>query len=353
MYLLFETTPTSLRYGAYTLEADVVYEGECAVDDWSPRALKQVFTSVVMSHLRAHGRVFTRLGFLVPYASPEYSEPKIVHPSVMKLLGQTVLERKLLEPLQALVAVAQSHWPHLPSYFLFDTYLSKHLERHIVVPPFSYEVNKTLRLAPSILHSYGHKANALSVKATKRSFLSIYIGTQVSMVLFRDGDIRDAHVSFSPASPLMGLNSCGALDPGFFLNLADKKRLPDVHQLLVQKSGLFAMTDGSLDFETLLSISGLVPRSPQSEGLSHLSIEVIEWIELSMRTFIRSLRHGIGALVAADEEVASVVVSSPTIKSTSRLWSLVFAHRLASLKPHFATYSLLQAACHDLAKLES
>ncbi len=353
MYLLFESTATTLRYGVFTPEAEIVYEGQCQVKDWSPRAVNQIFTSQVLAHLRSHGRIFSRVGFIVPYAPIECTEPKLASPMALKSMGRTSLERKVLEPIQSLLEVAKKQWPHLPHYFLFDTYLSRSIERHMAVPPFPYDVNKQLNLAPSILHSYGHKANALSLKTAKRSFVSLYVGEQVSMVLFRDGDVRDAHIAWSPLSPLMGLSSPGAFDPGFYLNSSEKKRSPNLQHLFVRQGGLFPMTETENDFEFLLSISGLVPRASNASAVDRLSIEMIEWIELAMRSFIRSLRHGVGALIAADEDVASVIISSPSIKSTSRFWSLVFTGRLTSLKPHFSGYSTLQAACTDLAKLDS
>lgn len=348
MYLVFEPTRHGIRYAVFAEEASILYDGFCPISNWSSRTVQDAFTKDLVIKVRGHGRVFTRVGIILPYAPSDYTKPQLASATFIKKIGTTDLLRATLAPTLLLLQQLTKTWPHLTPYFLFDTHLSEKIERYMVVPPFPYDTLKSLAIAPTLIHSYGHRAN---LAKHKNGFaLSLYIGEQVSLALFRGDELQDAHVSYSPASSLMGLQNAGALDPELIVQLVEHKRLPYVTDLLTKKSGLQPMTETTYSLPQLLQIAGVSPRT--KDDVTSLPIEAMEWIELSVRSFIRSLRHAIGGLATEDLGVKTLIVNTSIIPADSGLWRLLTQGALNHLKLVTTDTPLIQAACLDLIAVE-
>lgn len=346
MYLIFHPVKHGVNYGVFSADAELIYHGFCDIKNWSARDVHTLFQSDILAKLRAHGKVFTKIGIVFPFADTAHVKPELAHPRFIKSLATTALQQRVLAPVEAILTASQRSWPHLPHFFLFDTFLSARIERSMSLPSVSHDTNKTLHLQPRLLHSYGHKANLSAIKSD-RTFISLYIGDSTSLALFQGRDLLSAITSCSPISSLVGLESGGTLDAGATLEFTEKRKFQSAVDILSNGLGLRPMTESAFDFETLLDISGLVPRK-KTEHLPDLSIETIEWIELSMRAFIKSLRHGIAALASDDIEARTLVINSSVISESSGLWKLITHGALSHLKVTFAPTSLMQAAAQDL-----
>ncbi len=95
-----------------------------------------------------------------------------------------------------------------------------------------------------------------------------------------------------------------------------------------------------------------MPRD-KSVNFDELSIEAIEWIELSVRSYVRSIRHGLGALLTNDNSIKTLVVNTSLIPESSGLWNIITKGSLEFLKIVPSPIFLLQGAAEDLARFES
>lgn len=346
MLLVFQPVRRGIAYAAFTSDAELVYDGFLTIDEWSSRQLKQRFDAELLTKVRGHGRVFTKLGIILPFADIEFQGAKPAASVNLKQFASTSLRQSLLEPARLTYEAAKAAWPHLPQFFLSDTHLSDSIDRTFGLPPFSYEANKNLSITPYLVHSYGHKVNLASAKASE-VVLSLYVGEQTSIALFENGKLKDATISHAPFSSVMGLQSPGSLDAGFVAELTQKKRPADVTKLLISQSGLQPMTETKLSIDDLIHVAGLVPRKDM-EHLDKLSIEAIEWIELSVRNFVRSLRHSVGGFLTYSTKIDTLVINTSVVPTASPLWSLLLSGSLSKLTVSYCDTSLLQAACQDL-----
>lgn len=349
MYLLFETIGRTIHCATFSDEGELIYEQTYSVEAWTPKSVNAVFAAQIVPKLRAHGALFTKIGLVIPFADPKHTEPTLASAKLMHELNNTPLRQKIMTPIDLIMRSSQKAWPHLPHCFLFDTCLSQHLTRDTVLPPFDYETAKTLHIHPVLLHSYGHKANIMKLRSKKTVAISVYIGQQTSVALFEGETVKDACVSYSPLSSLLSLTSPGSFDPGFYLELAQKKNSAAMLALVTEKSGLQPMTETKFDLETLLQIAGLTGRS-ESFSIDDYSIETIEWIELSLLNYLRSLRHAIGALRTDYADVHTIVANTSTINASSKFWTLLTKAGLQDMKVVLSDVPLLQAACQDLMR---
>lgn len=350
MYLLFEITSKGFRYSTFNAECESVYGGYYEVPDWSQRSVAKVFADHLLPKVRTHGKLFTKIGIIVPFADPKHINPEPAHAKTLQAMGITSLRKKVLEPVTLLLQTSQKSWPHLPHYFLFDTYLSSQLTRNVVLPPLDYDTAHSLNLHPYLLHSYGHAANIQKLKDGKFS-ISLYVGEQTSVALFEGHKIRDAIITYSPLSAVMGFYGLGNSDPGLYLDLADKKKLPEIQKLFSERSGLQPMTETQHNLNELLQIAGLVKRD-ESINIDNISIETIEWIELSLRAYVRSIRHAIGALATFSADPIPVIANTSVVSEESGFWK-VLSSQLSNTKFSYCATPVLEAACHDLVHKHS
>lgn len=347
MYLLLTTHYKALSFAAYTSEGDVVYSGESKVDKWDTRTIVTRFESDVVGKVRGHGKLFSKVGIVIPWAPADQSKPILADIRLLKRWMITSLRRELLSPILAITDASKKAWPHLTHVYLFDTHLSSEIERHLLLPPFAYDDAKRFHLQPQLLHSYGHRANVAKVKKGQR-VVSVVIDREVSMAVFEGEQLLDAYVSYSPQSPIGGLYTPGAFEAGFmqeFIELHGSRKFTQV----IANAGLKPMTENKFILEQLLTVSGLAGRRSEADTQG-ISIEAIEWIELATKQFVRSLQHAIGGLVASHSDISSVVFNTSRIPESSPLWKAIMSNGLSGLKATYCDTSMLEAACRDLRR---
>ena len=344
--LLFEIGFNGITYAAVNSDNDIVYDGFCPVTEWTAKQVKTAFATHILGKLRGHGKVFNAVGIVVPFAPLAHSKPEPATPALLKQLMHTASQKMANEPVGFLLQSSTSAWPHLPHYFLYDTHLSSLMSREAMVPPFTYDLNKKLQLHPMLLHSYGHRANMLIAPASK-SAISLYIGNQVSVAVLEGEKVLDASISYSPISSTMGYYGSGALDVGFLHDVMTRSKF-NLEQFVYHQSGLNPMTEMLYPIDVLLEIAGLIPRKG-SVDLNEFAIETIEWVELSVKSFIRSLRHSLGAMAVHPSSPNTLIINTSVIPQSSELWPLLIQGILSHVKMVPSSTSLLQAANSDLS----
>lgn len=346
MLLLFKLTKYGIRYGVFTNDAEPVYEHFCAVSDWSNRGLSQVFQSDVLGQLRAHGKVFTKVAIVFPFADPQYVEPEHAHRKLIDSQSRTSLLKAYFKNYEILLALLQKNWPHLPILWLFDTYLSQNIDRVIAVPPLAPDAVKNGHVAPRLLNSYAHKSNMLE-SGEKRAYISLVLEDTTSIALVDGPKIIDVIPAYSPFPQLIGIGYGGLADFGLSEQLTESAGLSNIFNFIERSTGLFTMVNQPTDFESLLGASGLVPRRA-STSLSDAPIETLESLELQMRMYIKGIRSAIATLLVGSLEARTVLVSSSYIPESSAFWNLLNQGGLNHLKIKVNSRSSLQAAATDL-----
>jgi acetate kinase len=344
LYLLFEVGFDRIVYCAVNQDNEAVYEGTCLINEWSPKNVKKQFDAQILSKLRGHGKVFTGVGIVVPYAPAHYKKPEPATAALYKQIVKTVSQQQFLTPVFYLLQASQSSWTHLPHYFLFDTCLSSELAREVMIPPFDYDFTKQHALYPAVLHSYGHRANLVK-NTLEAPIISLYVGTQSSVALFKHEKLLDASVSYSPISPIMGLYGPGALDIGFTTDLSNSKSF-SLSRIIYEHTGIYPMTERRYSLDDLCQIAGISPRKGTID-MDSLPIESMEWIELSLKTFIRSLRHAIASMLIHPSGPTKLIINTSVIPKSCGLWSAL-VDSLSGVKISYEPTSLLQVASGDL-----
>ncbi len=351
MYLILQPSQKHIYYAAYTVQGELISSEATELLNWSQKNISETFQNEFLSKLRGHGKVITKIGLVLPFGNQEHVEPQIAHTSILKSLSRTFLRQQLLEPSRLIFQETQKLWPHIPHYFLFDSFLSGQLNRQIALPPFPHALTQTYSLQPFLLQSYGHVANIKSLKKDQVA-ISLCLDEDVSVALLNGTTIEDAILSYSPLSSVMSMVSLGAIDPGVTLEMMERKNVRELTQLILKQTGIQALTETNLSLLQLLQISGLIKRDA-SVNLDAFSIEALEWIELAAHRFILSLRHAIGSLVTSDRRVNSIIIQSQTIPPTSPLWSLITKGSLEHLRIIPASHSSLEMAVRDLLEKDN
>lgn len=345
MYLIFRASLKGIACATLDTEGSVVAHSFWANTDWDNQNARKIKDSL-QKELKVQGRVFQGIGYVLPFGDGKNEAPRAADLALFKTLAVSPLHDTLLKPSRLLFEAGHIAWPHLPHLFLFDTFLSTHLPKHLILPGVSYESATRLSLEPRLLHSYGHRANSLMVKEGQK-FISLYVDRAVSVALFDGHILKDAFVSYSPLSPIGGFAHLGALDLGTAALLLEKLKPAERTDFILQQTGLAEQLDHEFSFEESLEIAGLVPRKDLG-FMDKLEIETIEWTELSMKSFVRSLRHALAAMLATDNAVKTLVVNTTAIPQKSGLWSLLTDGSLSQLNIVYSDILDLQAAGTDL-----
>src|SRR5687768_6710702 len=174
MYLLFDCQPKALHYSLFSNDGEEIYQDLCPLADWTPKSVQKIFAMELVPKLRTQGKLWSKIGLIIPFAEAEYHQPRPAEAKLLRKFMTTQLRQRVLEPSFLVLQASQKAWPHLPHWFLFDTCLSHQITRELVLPPFQYEVSKAFHLHPTVLHSYGHKAN-LAQQKSDSYIVSLYV----------------------------------------------------------------------------------------------------------------------------------------------------------------------------------
>lgn len=349
MYLVFRVSSSAIRFGLFTPEAQTVYEQTTNISSWNPREVSRIFQSDILAQLRAHGKIVTKVGFIVPIADPTHTRPQLAQKTIPALRNMDRLTATLYERIEQVMAQSKKNWPHLPHFWLFDTFMSADIDRATVIPPFQHDVIKQFRIHPYLLEGYAHRSNTQYYKQA-RPFVSVVIEDVTSIALFAEGKILDVIPAYSYWPSLLGIGSGGVADSGLVSRLYESiggKRWPD---FVEGSMGLRSIIGVSGSLDTLLRLSGLVPRGT-SDSLPDISIETLEYIELAMRGFVKSLRAGIAGILTSSLEARTVVVSSSHLSESSGLWKLLNQGSLGHLSIEYNPTSALEPAAKDLSSV--
>lgn len=344
MLLIFHLTKYTLRYGVYTAVGEAVFEQSIAVLPLATGSLLTAFRRDVLTRVQAHGKVFSKIGFVIPFAESVHDTPELAHVPYFRSIKEAIVA-DFLAPHAVLFELIARQWSHLPIFFLFDTCLSSRLPRELAAPAMGHDAVKQFGARARLLTSFGHKANARIMTLPKPT-VSLVLDDVSSLALWRDGELLFGLPAYSPYPNLMGLGYGGLDDSGLTYAIGQQLKPGQFGRFNRESTGLFALT-GLTDFDVILQLSGLA-RQPRTD-LPDLAIETIESIELATRRFIWTTRVAITALITDHIEARTVIALSSAIDAQSPFWSRLTSGSLSHLKLIVNPASALSAAALDLA----
>ena len=201
------------------------------------------------------------VGHRIVHGGTRFTEPVMIDRQILEELEALVPLAPLHQPhnLAAIKAVAD-HAPHLPQVACFDT--SFHRSQPPVAQAFAlprcYTQQGIVRYGFHGL-SYQYLASRLpelDARAAAGRTVVAHLGNGASMCALRAGSSIATTMSFTPIDGLPMGTRCGAIDPGVLLHLLKQGLNPtELEQLLYYQSGLLGVSGISSDVRTLLESS--------------------------------------------------------------------------------------------------
>jgi len=164
--------------------------------------------------------------------------------------------------LQLIAEIAQQ-WPQVSQFAVFDSGLYAQL------PPVAAHFALPKSLSPRWplrrygFHGLAHRSQwrgvqQLSVAAglpAPRRFISVQLGSGCSMTTWRDDQVIDTTMSFSPLDGLVMATRAGSIDPGIPLHLLGNEGMTvdELTTVLTEHSGLAALSGGDGDMRSVLA----------------------------------------------------------------------------------------------------
>ena len=347
MHLVFRLTSQSVRFGLFTPEGDTINIWEFGVNNWSSRGLNHIFDANVIPELRGHGKIVTKIALIFPIASPSQVKPELAGKSLPTRKNRDSLMTGLNSRYECLLTLCRRTWPHVPCFWLFDSFMSPRISRLSVIPPLTHDATKQFNVSPILLESYAHQSNCVHAD-TSRPFISLVVEDVTSVALFHRDEIIDTVPTFSYWPSLMGLFQGGAFDFGLTSRLHEVIRSDRWNDFVADTQGLHSLADLAIDFEKIINLSGLIPRTKRDD-VADVSIETLEYLEVSVRSFVKSIRSAIAGMLLSSLEARTIVVSSGYLSEQSGLWPLLTQGGLSHLTIKYNSTSSLASAARDLS----
>jgi acetate kinase len=225
------------------------------------------------------------VGHRVVHGGPKLRMHQLITPQVMDDLRSATHFAPLHIPQAlSLIASAQSIFPEAKHFACFDDAF------HRTIPEVASHLPLPQRYYDAGIRRYGF--HGLSYESLVHHFgdqlperaIFAHLGNGSSLCALRDGVSIDTTMGLTPTGGIPMGTRCGDLDPGVFLYLlrTEKPDADGLEDMLNHQSGLFALSSGESDVQTLEE------RLRRNDPRAALALNV----------FAVSVRKGIGAYIA-------------------------------------------------------
>jgi acetate kinase len=225
------------------------------------------------------------VGHRVVHGGPKLRRHQLITPQVMDDLRSATHFAPLHIPQAlSLIASAQSIFPEAKHFACFDDAF------HRTIPEVASHLPLPQRYYDAGIRRYGF--HGLSYESLVHHFgdqlperaIFAHLGNGSSLCALRDGVSIDTTMGLTPTGGIPMGTRCGDLDPGVFLYLlrTEKPDADGLEDMLNHQSGLFALSSGESDVQTLEE--RLRSNDPRAA--------------LALNVFAVSVRKGIGAYIA-------------------------------------------------------
>src|SRR5687767_2832362 len=111
MYLLFDCQPKGLRYSLFSNDGQEIYQNVVPLTEWTPKSVHRVFTMDLVPKLRTQGKLWTKIGLLIPFAEADCHEPRVADAKLLRKFMTTPIRQRVLEPSFLVLQASQKAWP--------------------------------------------------------------------------------------------------------------------------------------------------------------------------------------------------------------------------------------------------
>jgi acetate kinase len=185
-----------------------------------------------------------------------------------------------------LVAAVRERWPDVLQFAVFDSGLFGQLPEVAAVYALPATLSPRWPLRRYGFHGLAHRSQWRQVQPADgapgpRRLITLQLGSGCSLTAWKDDQVLDTTMGFTPLEGLVMATRSGTLDPGIVLHLLQQEGMSaeQIRQCLMHEAGLAALAPGKGDMRALLASA--LPAAEQA--LAH---------------YCWSIRKAIGAAVA-------------------------------------------------------
>lgn len=157
----------------------------------------------------------------------------------------------------ALIEQVAEQWPDCEQFAVFDSGLFSELPQVASRYPLPTEVSPDWPVRRYGFHGLAHRSQwrKLQSKGGFSRVISLQLGGGTSAAAWRDNQVIDTTMGFTPLEGLPMGGRCGSIDPGILLHLLENEAYSagKLRELLNYRSGLTALSGGLADMRELLA----------------------------------------------------------------------------------------------------
>jgi acetate kinase len=209
-----------------------------------------------LEHTVLEGREVEAVGHRVAHGGPNFGEPELITPAVLKEIEELAFYAPLHNPPSALgIRTAQEIFPGVPQVAVFDTAFHHSMPEYAYTYGLPYELCQRLGLRRYGFHGTSHKyvaertANLIGKPITASKIVTCHLGNGSSITAVLNGRSVDTSMGLTPLEGVVMGTRSGNVDPGVLTTLMEQEKLdgPALSTLLNKKSGLLGISGVSSD----------------------------------------------------------------------------------------------------------
>ncbi len=212
--------------------------------------------AAVLALVREVGVHIDGVGHRLVYGGPAHEAPACVNAELLAELTALVLFDPLhLPPALAAIREIETASPHLPQVVCFDTAFHRRMPMVAQRLPLPRELwDEGVRRYGFHGLSYESIVRGLGAEGTRGRMIVAHLGNGASLAAIQDGKSVDTTMGLTALGGLMMGTRPGDMDPGVLLYLLRSQRyaLPELDDVLWDRSGLLGVSQISADMRTLL-----------------------------------------------------------------------------------------------------
>lgn len=224
-------------------------------------AVELVLNTLLKSGVIAKKNEIDAVGHRVVHGGEKYIEPVKIDAKIIKELEELSELAPLHNPanLEGIKA-CKTLLPKTPQVAVFDTAFHSQMPEKA----YKYAIPEELYSEHGIRkygfhgtsHQYVIEEGLKMLKRKNAKIISCHIGNGSSVTAFDKISI-DTSMGFTPAEGLPMGTRCGSIDPGIIFHMEQnmKKKSPEVEKILLEKSGLLALSGISSDMRDIYAAS--------------------------------------------------------------------------------------------------
>jgi len=298
----------SLQKGNFEIEQNEIDNAQIKIN--------KIFREI----LRKIGKVnsIKIIGHRVAHGGDKYTD-------ILKINKGSLLELEKLNSLAPLhnpfnlagIKSALEYLPEAKNFAIFDTALYKNLPEHIKIYPIPYTYYQQ-GIKKFGFHGISHKYTMeetfkkLNKKLDNINLISVHLGGGSSITAFKNGQVIDTSMGFTPMQGLMMQTRSGDIDPGIIFELIKReKSAEEIKDILNKQSGI----KGISGFENYLDLLEAVKKKNKMAVLA-----------FSM--YISRIQKYIGAYLAILDKVDAIVFTGKIGAGKTETYKAVMKSRL-------------------------